>query len=171
MRRIPQFGDVLQLAYVPADLDGALKYWTETVGAGPFFLRQLVFKGWRYLGEPIELNVDVAIGYWGEVQVELIRQTCRTPSVYTAWRDAGREGLHHIGIDCRDAQAARAALARAQMPIVQEVDGPNGGIFYAGEPRGPDAMLEFLCLTDSQKDYFAMLREAHRTWDGEKPVR
>jgi len=171
VRRIAQFGDVLQLAYVPADFDGSLQYWTQVVGAGPFFARHLIFRNWRYLGQAVDIDVDVAIGYWGEVQIELIRQNCRTPSVYTAWRDARREGLHHIGIDCKDGQAARDALARADMPIVQEVDGPNGGIFYAGQPGGPDALLEFLCLTDSQRDYFAMLREAHRTWDGAEPIR
>ena len=30
-------GEVMQLAYVPADFDGALKFWIETMGAGPFF--------------------------------------------------------------------------------------------------------------------------------------
>ena len=27
----------MQMAYVPADLDAALHFWTRTIGAGPFF--------------------------------------------------------------------------------------------------------------------------------------
>ncbi|HUA32158.1 MAG TPA: hypothetical protein VMA09_01025 [Candidatus Binataceae bacterium] len=34
---IAKLGDVMQMAYVPADLDQALRFWTKTIGAGPFF--------------------------------------------------------------------------------------------------------------------------------------
>jgi len=34
---IAKLGSIMQVAYVPADFESALKYWTETIGAGPFF--------------------------------------------------------------------------------------------------------------------------------------
>jgi hypothetical protein len=172
MIRMPQFGDVLQLGYVPTDFRQSLHYWSHNVGAGPFFVREnLLLKGWRYLGQAVDINITVAIGYWGELQIELIQQNCDTQSVYKAFRENGREGLHHIGIDCTDAAAARSQLAEARMAIIQEVDGPTGGMFYAAIPDCAETMLEFLCLTAAQRQYFSTLRDAHRTWDGSNPVR
>ena len=34
---IARLGTVMQLAFVPEDVEGALRYWTETMGVGPFF--------------------------------------------------------------------------------------------------------------------------------------
>ena len=31
---ITSLGEIMQLAYVPADFDATLKFWIETVGAG-----------------------------------------------------------------------------------------------------------------------------------------
>jgi hypothetical protein len=169
--RISKFGEIVQLAYVPSDFDGALRFWTEEVGAGPLFVRDIVLKGWRYRGETVDIPITVALGYWGDSQIELIRPTDQTPSIYRDWRAAGREGLQHFGIVCHDGPGARAALAEAGFQVVQEVDGPTGGMFYAEKPGSHETMLEFLCLTDAQRDYFAMMREAHRTWDGRDPIR
>ena len=35
--QITDLGEVMQLAFVPADVDGGLKLWIETMGAGPIF--------------------------------------------------------------------------------------------------------------------------------------
>ena len=54
---ITSLGDVMQLAYVPADFDGALKFWIETMGAGPFFaLDHVQLEDVKYLGIPA--NID-----------------------------------------------------------------------------------------------------------------
>jgi len=33
------FGEMRQVAFVVRDLDQALRYWTETLGVGPFFFK------------------------------------------------------------------------------------------------------------------------------------
>ena len=90
---------MFQLAYVPADFDAALKFWIETVGAGPFWaLDHVKLDDLTYEGAPADVDFSMAIGYWGELQIELIRQHNDAPSIYKAWRDEGREGLHHVCI-------------------------------------------------------------------------
>lgn len=67
-------GDIVQIAYLPSDFDAAVKYWTETMGVGPFFVLQNVHLGeMKYLGEPTDAVFSIAIGYWGDIQIELIR--------------------------------------------------------------------------------------------------
>ena len=54
---IAQLGRVMQLAFVPADLEGAVKFWTETMGAGPFFaMEHIQLESVRYRGAPA--NID-----------------------------------------------------------------------------------------------------------------
>jgi len=33
-----KFGAIRQIAFIVRDLDAALRYWTETLGVGPFFV-------------------------------------------------------------------------------------------------------------------------------------
>jgi len=130
MKRIADYGEIFQLAYVVGDLNAALRHWTQVIGAGPFFLRPgIVLAGWKYKAKVVDINIDVAMGYWGDTQVELIHQNCQTPSVYLEWQAQRREGIHHFGILCSDGARARQALSASGFTVEQEVDGPTGGMF------------------------------------------
>jgi hypothetical protein len=78
----------MQFAFVPKDFDAAVKHWTETMGVGPFYLieNNLLGEG-KYLGEPYHCVFSIAIAYWGDMQIELVRQENDAPSIYR-----GREG-------------------------------------------------------------------------------
>jgi len=34
---LAKLGTIMQISYVPEDYDAALDYWTQKMGAGPFF--------------------------------------------------------------------------------------------------------------------------------------
>jgi catechol 2,3-dioxygenase-like lactoylglutathione lyase family enzyme len=169
--RLAQIGPVFQNAYVPADFDAALTFWTRTLGVGPFFLLEHVkLEDLRYRGQPTDVDFTVAIGYWGDTQIELIRQHNDAPSIYKAWRDAGKEGLHHVCILAEDFAAARRACAG--MRIEQEGRVAGGGeVIYVDTGGGDGTMVEVLQASDAGRGLFAMMREAARGWDGADPVR
>ena len=58
------YGEMRQIAFVVRDLEAALRYWTETVGVGPFFmLRDLVPDNWLYRGKPAPApRITIALG-------------------------------------------------------------------------------------------------------------
>jgi len=169
---IAQLGEVMQLAFVPADFDAALEHWLR-VGAGPFFaLDHVRLDDVRYRGQPADIDFSMMIGYWGDLQVELIRQHNATPSIYKAWLDQGREGLHHVCILVDDMAAARSACAAAGATVEQEGRVPGGGeVIYVDTGGGPGTMVEILKPSPGSREFFAMMREAHRGWDGADPVR
>ena len=70
------FGAIRQIAFIVHDLDAALRYWTETLGVGPFFvLRRSTPGDYRYRGKPSPAPcLSVALGNSGDVQVEIIQQ-------------------------------------------------------------------------------------------------
>jgi len=170
---ITSLGEIMQLAYVPADFDATLKFWIETVGAGPFFaLDHVKLDDVKYRGAPVEVDFSMVIGYWGDLQIELIRQHNDVPSIYKAWRDEGREGLHHVCILVDDMAHARAVCADAGASVAQEGKVPNGGeVIYVDTGGGPGTMVEILKPGPGSREFFAMMRDAAKGWDGSDPVR
>jgi methylmalonyl-CoA/ethylmalonyl-CoA epimerase len=169
---LAKLGQVMQLAYVPADFDAALAHWLR-IGAGPFFaLDHVRLDDVRYRGAPADIDFSMVLGYWGDLQIELIRQHNDTPSIYKAWRDEGREGLHHVCILVDDMAAARATVAETGGRVEQEGLVPGGGeVIYVDTGGGPGAMVEILKPAPGGHDFFAFMRDAARTWDGSDPVR
>ena len=166
-------GEVMQLAYVPADFDAALKFWVETVGAGPFFLLEHVqLDDLKYRGAPASIDFSMALGYWGDIQIELIRQHDDSPSIYKTWRDEGREGVHHVCILVDDMAEARRICAAAGAEVVQEGTLQGGGeVIYVDTGGGPGTMVEILKSAPGGPAFFAHMREAARGWDGSDPIR
>jgi methylmalonyl-CoA/ethylmalonyl-CoA epimerase len=166
-------GEIMQLAYVPADFDAALKFWTEVMGAGPFFaIDHVRLAEVKYRGAPSDPDFSMALGYWGDMQIELIRQHNDAPSIYKTWREAGREGLHHVCILVDDIAPARAACAAAGATVAQEGLVSGGGeVIYVDTGGGPGTMVEILKPAPGTREFFAMMREAARDWDGSEPLR
>jgi catechol 2,3-dioxygenase-like lactoylglutathione lyase family enzyme len=170
---LARFGDIMQMAYVPGDFEAALKFWTETVGAGPFFaIDHVRLERVRYCGEPTEIDFSMMLGYWGEMQIELIRQHNESRSIFKTWRDEGREGLHHVCVLADDIDGVRAFCDEAGVVIDQEAVVPGGGeVVYIDTGGGPGSLVEVLKPAPGTREFFKMMRETHRTWDGSQPVR
>ncbi len=171
VKRLAEFGGILQLGYVPEDFRGAIQYWTDC-GAGPFFVRDAhPVKNCFFRGEPVNIKMNLAMGYWGDVQIELIEQTTKDPSAYREWRELGKSGVHHLGFATTDIAGAKAASRARGLETVQEIIGDGQEVFYARDPEWRQTMLEFISLNPRRREYFAMMKEAHQSWDGSNPVR
>ena len=170
---IASLGTVMQIAYVPADFDAALAFWTKTMGVGPFFaLDHVKLEDVTYLGAPVDIDFSMVIGYWGDIQIELIRQHNDAPSIYKAWCDEGREGVHHVCILVDDMDLARQACAQAGAVVVQQGKVAGGGeVIYVDTGGGPGTMVEILKTGGGGREFFGMMRDAARGWDGTDPVR
>lgn len=170
---IAGLGQVMQLAFVPADFDAALAFWTQVMGAGPFFaLDHVQLEDVKVDGIPAQIDFSMVLGYWGEIQIELIRQHNDTPSIYKSWRDEGREGLHHVCILVEDMAEARRVCGAAGAVVRQEAKVPGGGeVIYVDTGGGPGTMVEILKPAPGGPQFFAMMREAARDWDGSAPER
>lgn len=166
-----QLAPPMQLAFVPADIGAALDWWTGTCGAGPFFhLPHVTLDDVRFRGLPTAPDFSLWLGYWGDLQIELIAQHNDAPSIYRAdFPGVGEAGrLHHVCLLVDDLAAAVAAAAPAE--LVQEGLVPGGGaVAYVQPALGP--MIELLKPAPGTAELFLMMREAHRIWDGSDPVR
>ncbi|BEV00989.1 VOC family protein [Novosphingobium olei] len=176
-RKIHELGPVGQLAYLPSDFDATLKYWTQTMGVGPFFLMENIqLTDCKYKGVPTDAMFSIAIAYWGDVQIELIRPENREPSIYTG-EYAVTDQLHHICIFVDSIAEARAACAEAGAEVLVEGKvGDDGEVIYVDPGArdgggGPGHVIELLQNTAAAPGLFQMIKDAGKNWDGSEPLR
>lgn len=170
--RIADLGKLMQIAYVVDDLDDATRYWVDVMGVGPFFQLEAGSEGadlFEYRGTPCQANYSVRIGYWGEVQVELIRQNNDAPSIYSKWRNG--ECLHHTCIMVDDMAKALKVCAANGAALLQEGKYGDAHFAYVDTGRGPGSILELFMAPGDIRERYARFREAARNWTGERPVR
>lgn len=165
-------GEIVQIAYLPSDFDATLRYWTQTLGVGPFFLLENVRLGeMKYRGVPSDAVFSIAIGYWGDIQIELIRAENDAPSIYSG-EYAVKDQMHHVCIFVTSISEARAACAAAGAEILVEGKvGQTGEVIYVDAGGGPGHVIELLEPMEGSDDLFAMMKNAARAWDGSDPLR
>lgn len=162
-------GPVMQIAFCPKDFDSALSHWTQVMGVGPFFmLKDIALEGLSYRGQPSEFRFSIAIAYWGDMQVELIRRENDAPSIY----DGTPEGLHHTCILTGDIDSAREkALAAGADLLVEAKVGEDGAVIYVDTHGGPGSIVEILQPATGGLGFFEMVKAASVDWDGSEPLR
>ncbi len=166
-------GPVMQIAFVPKDFDAALRHWTGIMGVGPFFLiENYRLADMRYRGAPSDAVFTLALAYWGDIQIELIRPENTAPSLYHGPDAEGGDTLHHSCILTDDMAAARRIAAEAGATVLVEANvGDDGEVIYLDTGGGPGSIVEVLQPATGSDALFAMIKAASVGWDGSEPVR
>lgn len=161
-----------QIAYVVPDLDEALKYWTEVQKAGPFFrLDHAPLTNKRYRGKETDVDISIAMGYSGDLQIELIQQNNDANSVFKEFLDQGRQGVHHIGVMPEDYKAAIEFYRAQGHEAAFECDFGGAELTYVDTLDSLGHFVELWDNHDNFKGLFTMIEEASKNWDGKDPVR
>ena len=171
-RGLATLGPVMQLAWLPSDFDAALRHWTQVMGVGPFFLVENIrLADMRYRGQPTDACFSLALAYWGDVQIELIRPENDAPSIYNG-EYAVRDRLHHVCVLVDDIAEAYAICAEQGAEILVEGNvGDSGRVIYADPGGGPGSVVEVLQSQPGTAELFAMIKQAGIGWDGSEPLR
>lgn len=161
-----------QVAYVVRDLDASLKYWVDTLEVGPFFkLEHAPLDNKKYRGAPSDVDITIAIGNSGAIQIELIQQNNDAPSVFKEFLDAGRQGVHHVGLMPTDYQAALAHYRSLGHEAAFECDLGGAELTYVDTVASVGHFTELWANHDAFKGLFSMIEDAAKGWDGQHPVR
>lgn len=162
------FGNVRQLGYVVRELDAALDTWSSKLGVGPWTIIKNVPLQMTYLGAPSQPVIDVALGFRGDVQIELIQQKNAAASPYRGFIEQERFGLHHIAFIVENADAEVARAQRQGLELVCDIRMPMGGryVYFRSPVPGETTYIEFLENTEQMKQMFAQGIAAAAGWDG-----
>ena len=162
---------ISQVAYVVASLDDALEHWIEVLDVAPFFVyRHVELADCTYEGRPTSIELSVALGQSGDVQVELIEQHGDTPSIYRAQESSN---AHHVALWTRAFDDVLSMCRSRGLRDLQwgSASGEPGERFDYFAPLGPGPMIEVVEVLDAKAAMYAQIADAARTYDGSDPVR
>jgi hypothetical protein len=161
---------IYQAAFVVDALAPACERWAVAAGAGPFYLFDpMSFIDPRFDGAAADPEIAIALGFSGQLCIELIEVRGRGPSPFEG---AGQGRLHHVARLATDFDAALAALAAAGAPI--RFTGrfhPDTRMAFADTRAAIGCWTEVIAYNPDIEAALAMIEGAHRGWDGQDPCR
>jgi len=162
------FGPVTQLGHLTDDIEATARAWTKATGIGPWTRMSDVNMAANVNGEDVEIKIDVALCYQGDVQIELIKPLCDTPSPYSEYKKAGFWGLHHVQYVTDDMEASLAKAEAAGLELACRIE-QGGGIYcYL---RGHGIWFELMQPSEGLMGLFQFIKSSCETWDGKELIR
>ncbi len=164
---------IYQLAYLVEDLEQSAQHWAEMTGAGPFVLFDpFEFIEPIYKDAPCTVNVGIALGFSGELCIELIHQHDALPSIYSDWIRERGLGLHHVAILSEDFPKSLADYAdQGLRPLFTGGFGADTHLAYLDTRLSLGCFLEIVEHTDFVRAALADMKDSHRNWDGRDVLR
>ena len=165
---ISSIGPIRQLAFTPKDFDAAVRYWTQTMGIGPFFyIENAPVSNVKFRGEPSNVKFGLAIAYWGDMQIELVRQHNDAPSIYTEMPWCRTNGaLHHVCLFTDDINKAISAVHDGDGEVIVSLDLMGGGKAIYADMGGGEGLVEICEVSPQGMAGFEKMRQAAIDWDG-----
>ncbi|MCL7466731.1 VOC family protein [Phaeovulum sp. NW3] len=168
------FDDIRQIGYVTPDLQKAMTFFIEKAGIGPWFVAERVpVETCTYRGQPLKLEMSIALANSGDVQIELIQQTNSEPSMYSEWLRRNPEGdvPHHYSSWSDRYDEVFATAISLGYEAVQEGCSGFGPFAYFQHPDNPSFVYEVTDFTAPRRRMFEQIAAAAVKWDGSDPVR
>lgn len=110
--RLPR---ISQIGFVVPDLVRGVDYYRSLLGIRKWYRTVITGAEYRYRGTPIDQRLAIAVGYSGDVQIELIEARGSDENIYT-----GCTGLHHLGVTVGNLGRKLNELERAGIHPLQE---------------------------------------------------
>jgi hypothetical protein len=168
----PETG-IIQIAYVVADIEGAMAQWTRDLRVGPWFLLDR-FEGVEavYRGGPSLGAVTLAMSFAGHMQIELLQPLDDHPSVYRETIEQQGHGFHHYGVGSRDFVGDIAKYEAQGYEVAFRAGVPTGGsVGYMDTKGALPGFIEVIELGEGMETAFTAFYAASLSWDGSDPVR
>jgi len=164
---------IIQMAYVVEDIHQAMDMWVKKLNVGPWFLLDS-FSGVdpQYRGQPTDNVVSLAMSFAGHMNVELIQEKTKAPSVYREVIEKRGYGFHHWGVATNDFDRRLAEYQASGYELAFLARVPTGGrVGYMDTTRDLPGMVELIEPGAAFDEVFGRFYDATIRWDGRDPVR
>lgn len=157
-----EFGSITQLGYLTDNLDTAVAKWAA-LGVGPWMRMNGVKMQAVVSGQDVVIQINLALSYQGDVQMELIQPLCDSPSPYLENKRAGLWGAHHTQFTVDDLDAAIASCEAAGMELSCEITSGGARYIYM---RGDAGWIELTTPNPGLQMMYDMIKNNVQDWDG-----
>jgi methylmalonyl-CoA/ethylmalonyl-CoA epimerase len=155
-----------QMAYAVNDLAKAQRFFQATLGVPRFFvIEDIQFRAYTYRGQPAFCRQNVAFGYAGPLQIELMQPLEGENSLITFLRQRG-PGVHHLGLEVDDLEQVLGAIQGASAPeetenvtlIESGIAGQGTRFAFLDTLASSGTYLELVALDEENRALFERIR-------------
>lgn len=162
---------IRQIAYVVSDVRQAAARHSAMYGSGPYLVGSLPTLDTVHRGKPQPLEMTMAFGQWGTMQVEFLQQTNDAPSVLREIPGNGeRDILHHYCCIVDDVDASAAAFVQAGYAEASRISVGTGSIVFIDTLNDHGCFIELVAGSEMAAMY-DMVANLAKGFDGTDPVR
>ena len=163
---------VVQFAYAVPDLTAGMRWWTEHLGVGPWFVNHRIGgEGSTYRGAPGRAEFTLALAFSGHMMIELIQTLDDEPSMYKDARERHGYGFHHVAQVVPDVRAEVERREASGAVVCFHDVAPGGDVFFLDGGEGAPGMIELVQDNETTRQMFTAVWRASVDWDGSRPVR
>ena len=110
-----------------------------------------------------EIDFSVALAYSGDIQIELIKQHCNTPSIYNEYVNNKKNIVHHFCTFTPNIKEDLKILEKNGYKNIQGGKTQDGGSFaYLSHNNDYGAILEIAQLSEGGYGMFDLIKEASK---------
>lgn len=161
-------GSIIQITFVVHDIRQSVEGFSKAMGVGPFFhFEHVPLANPNYRGQPIAPDFSVAIGFSGGMQIELVQQHCKTPSIYKEFLDVHGEGFHHVWRHVEDFDKAIGEYEALGCELAWRVDSVGlGRCVYFDTHHKFGRYIELMEFSPTLRALWDKMEEISDDWDG-----
>jgi len=151
--------NVFQIGFVVPDIQKAMAFFKETLGVPEFlFIDDPGLEDETYLGKPAPLKVNLAFGWCGDTQVELILPIAGV-STYSKFLDHNpKGGMHHYGIEVANYAQGVKDMESGGFSLVQGGRHNETKFAYFDTTGTIGALTEIVYLQPEEKAFMQTLK-------------
>jgi len=159
-----EIGPIYQVAFTVESIDAAVRDWVSSGKAGPFWrFDHFPFLDPNYRGEAVAPDISIALGYSGDIFIELIEVHDGARSVF-ADCSAGRH-LHHVARLTGDFER------ESEGAVFTGKFAPATNVAFLDTRATLGCFTELIEYDEGIDGLLTMMREAARGWDGRDAIR
>ena len=164
------FGPIRQIAWVVRDLEASVENWRRVSGIAPWTCFRNVAMTGVLRGEPAKVRMHVALGYQGDMEIELIEDLGHGASPYRSAAGVPLVGMHHVAWFSEDVAAEVARGRERGMQVCFEAANEVTRVAYLEDPRERGLLLEFIEMNAIMREGLSARLAAARSWQGGEAV-
>jgi hypothetical protein len=108
-----------QLGIVVEDIQQSIEHYSNLLNISTWYRAKIIKSHIHYRDNPIDLELDIVVGYSGALQFELIQVLKGETNIYTDLINTQRQGVHHIGFVVSNITHKIGVLKNAGFDLVQ----------------------------------------------------
>ena len=163
---------VVQVAYAVPDLTAGMRWWTDRLGVGPWFVNQRIGGGGStYRGAPGKAEFTLALAFSGHMMIELVQTLDDEPSIYKDAYERHGYGFHHVAKIVPNVKEEVERREAAGAVVCFHDVAPGGDVFFLDGGEDAPGMIELVQDTETTREVFTAVWRASVDWDGARPVR